>query len=487
MCHVSFMPPEPRPALDPDLIDRLEGLSGTYFLIGSGFEPMMNRGFARMIRKLSDLGGAIEIITNGTLLDEENVAALVDADLRHVIFSFDGMSASSYEYIRRGASFERTRDAIVDFRRRFEKRDTRFSVNNTVMRRNLPELVDAVAFWDAAGFHILGMITMVIRENDSTLIRESLYPVLDDYHRALDEAALDVIANDRAILLTNPWYHRSPLRSRFPDHFEGNVVRAPHSPNRPLRSVRRRNQYGAGPGMSFPCKSPWTFARILSNGDVQLCYQFTVGNLKDESFQAIWFGERAEAVRRRVAAEQAICEACDYFRFCIVAGEVKDDDKRSYLAGPLLAAAESIDFANGTMVGVAPPPPQLIETVDAYNIVRFDGGYLGVPHALGPLDLGKQDLATLSGLLRGESLRAVRNMVRARAAEEAPQAAPQLIEALGVYNIVRFAGAFLGVPQALGPIDLSEQDLAALPGLLRGETLTAVRHMILAGEQTAQL
>jgi radical SAM protein with 4Fe4S-binding SPASM domain len=310
--------------------------------------------------------------------------------------------------------------------------------------------------------------------------------VRDDYHRALDAAALDVIVNNRAILLTNQWYRRSPLRSRFPENLEGNVVRSANPSIRPVRSVRRRHQYGAGPGMSFPCKSPWTFAKILPTGEVQLCYQFTVGNLATESFEAIWFGERAEAVRRRVAAERPICEACDYFRLCISGATVDDDDKRSYLAGPLLAAADDIDFASGTMGRLPPSPPQLIEIVDAYNIVRFDGDYLGVPHALGPIDLGAQELANLPGLLRGDSLRAVRQMIRTVSAQQASHAPPQLVEALGVYNIVRFGDAYLGVPQALGPIDLSEQDLTALPGLLRGETLAAVRYLVLADRQTSQ-
>jgi radical SAM protein with 4Fe4S-binding SPASM domain len=333
---------------------------------------------------------------------------------------------------------------------------------------------------------------MVVRENEAELIRESLYPIRDEYHRALDAVAIDVIEKDRAIAVTNPWYTRTPLRERFPDNFTGNTVvsrrgMAGDVGRRRATRVHRREQYGAGPGMTFPCHSPWSFARILPNADVQLCYQFTVGNLATESFEEIWFGERAEAVRRRVAAERAVCEACDYFRFCISGANVDDDDKRSHLAGPLLEAADTIDFASGTMGQLPPAPAQLVETVDAYNIVRFDGSYLGVPHALGPLDLAAQDLASLPGLLQGESLREIRHIIRARAAERGLPAAPQLIEALGVYNIVRFAGGYLGVPQALGPIDLSEQDLTALPGLLRGKTLTAVRNMILAGEQTSRL
>src|SRR5215469_15557636 len=103
MCHVSFMPDEPRPTFDADIIDKLGALRGAYFIIGSGFEPMMNRGFASMMRKLTKLGAGVEMVTNGTLLSPENVSAIVDADTRHITFSFDGITAETYEHIRRGA------------------------------------------------------------------------------------------------------------------------------------------------------------------------------------------------------------------------------------------------------------------------------------------------------------------------------------------------------------------------------------------------
>jgi hypothetical protein len=60
-------------------------------------------------------------------------------------------------------------------------------------------------------------------------------------------------------------------------------------------------------------------------------------------------------------------------------------------------------------------PPRLIETVGAFNIVKFNGSYLGVPHSLGPMDLAEQDLSTLPGLILGDSLQLVRRMVTARA------------------------------------------------------------------------
>jgi len=66
MCHVSYMPDEPRPIFPAKLAGKLQGLAGTEVLLGSGFEPTMNKGFAQIVRTLTRIGLRIELITNGT-------------------------------------------------------------------------------------------------------------------------------------------------------------------------------------------------------------------------------------------------------------------------------------------------------------------------------------------------------------------------------------------------------------------------------------
>lgn len=80
-------------------------------------------------------------------------------------------------------------------------------------------------------------------------------------------------------------------------HLHGNVV----SSTNPLTKIVPRNrqqfQTSVDNDGNVRCSSPFTFARILFNGDVQLCYQFSVGNLHTESFEQIWNGKKSHAVR----------------------------------------------------------------------------------------------------------------------------------------------------------------------------------------------
>lgn len=375
----------------------------------------MNRGFSQIIRELSDIDGAIILVTNGTLLSKENVDALSDADVREITVSFDGIEPKTYEHIRRGANFRQTIDAILNLKARFSKRDTIFGLNSTMMRANMPEIGKIVEFWDAADFDLLRFITMVVRENEPNLIRESLYPARLQYHQGLDDAALDVITKKRKIVLQSPWYSQTPLRRKFPFNITHGHVRSDNASVHAVPSPRQQlqdQQIGPGPGMSFPCKSPWTFAKILPNADVQLCYQFTIGNLRSQSFEEIWFGEQADAIRRKVAAERQHCDSCDYFRFCLSCDTIDDDDIRSYFTDALVPGTDNVDFHLGKLKTSKTEPPILVETIGAFNIVRFKGLYLGVPHALGPMDLTQQDISALPGIIEAESLHAARALIR---------------------------------------------------------------------------
>lgn len=398
MCHVSYMPDEPRPTFSTELIDKIPAIPGTHYIIGSGFEPMMSRNFAGIIRKISEFGGQIELITNGTLLNEENTSALLDANVLILVFSFDGIRPATYEHIRRRSKHQDTIEAILRTRQLFRGRNTFFCINSTMMRRNLDEIPEMVEFWDRADFDLLRFINMVVRENDPEIIRECLYPVRERYLDLLRAASKDVIEKCRKITLG------------VPRHL-GEFIKSDNPRSRLPPRVREEHQLGAGPGMQFPCKSPWTFAKILPNGDVQLCYQFTIGNLGEASFDALWYGERANAVREKVKAERALCERCEYFRFCLSGDGGDVDDARTYFVNNLAEGVASVNFETGFMPPTKPSPPILVETVGAFNIVRFNGQYLVAPHALGSRDLSKEDLSSLPGLKIADTLHDARRLI----------------------------------------------------------------------------
>ena len=59
-------------------------------------------------------------------------------------------------------------------------------------------------------------------------------------------------------------------------------------------------------------------------------------------------------------------------------------------------------------------------------------------------------------------------------------APPRLVETVGAFNIVNYNGSYFGVPHCLGPMDLAQQDLSTLPGLIMADSLHNARRMIRA-------
>lgn len=78
-------------------------------------EPLMNPALFDMIRYANAAKLKVRFHTNGALLDEVKARRLLEAGPNLVSFSFDGFTKETYERVRVGATFEKTRDNILRF------------------------------------------------------------------------------------------------------------------------------------------------------------------------------------------------------------------------------------------------------------------------------------------------------------------------------------------------------------------------------------
>ena len=76
-------------------------------------EPLMNPALFDMIRYANAARLKVRFHTNGALLDEVKARRLLEAGPDLVSFSFDGFTKETYERVRVGATFEKTRDNIL--------------------------------------------------------------------------------------------------------------------------------------------------------------------------------------------------------------------------------------------------------------------------------------------------------------------------------------------------------------------------------------
>lgn len=487
MCHVSYMPVRARPRLDPEVLECLSVLDPdhTTLILGQGFEPTLHPRFGEILDLLGRLRLPYMMTTNASLLDAETRSRLKATDLRKLTFSVDSTKEGPFEFIRRGAKFSEILENIEATIEELSGHSRPlFQVNATIVRDTVEELPEMVAFWDDRGIDYIEFLIMVIRYADPDLVRLSPYPVRHRLFELLEAAGEDVIENQRRVRLGFPRFDFSAFERRFPGHLDGDGRLSSGLPGLPrITGGAEYNRHGDFDGMPVRCRSPLAFARILPNGDVQLCHKYVVGNLHEEGLEAIWYGQRSAEVRREVRTDATVCQTCDYFRFCVTPDPPSALDQRTYFVSRLAMLVDHVDFETGKiLVPVNDFYPEFLESIAGCNLIWYQNQYLVIPQSLGHVDLRALDsLSQIPEILTAESLPKARRMAVERSGADGLDESPRLIRSGDGWNLVRLRGRFLVVASSLGPIDLGRiHDPEGLEGVLGAESL---EEAIRLGEQ----
>jgi radical SAM superfamily enzyme YgiQ (UPF0313 family) len=129
-----------------------------------------------------------------------------------------------------------------------------------------------------------------------------------------------------------------------------------------------------------------------------------------------------------------------------------------------------------------------------YNLVEYDGLFYGLPQGL-PYDWEDVNAALQPGVIIAESAQKAMRMIREltqtgdkektsavveRGSGPAGEVSsvPQLLASIEDYNIVSYEGVIYGLPQVLGPIDLTETDAIEIEGVIRDVSRLVVENEI---------
>src|SRR5580698_9167502 len=133
-------------------------------------EPMMVKHLAKMVRYLKDRGTYVLFNTNGTLLNEKNGRALIDAGLDELRVSLDAANAKSYKAIRGKDFFARILKNVRAFRalqEREGKDRPRVSAWLTGLRETVEELPDFVRVAAETGIKEVHLQRLVFFKDDA--------------------------------------------------------------------------------------------------------------------------------------------------------------------------------------------------------------------------------------------------------------------------------------------------------------------------------
>ena len=241
-------------------------------------EPLVSPWFVDLCGAMRAHGVALDLTTNGTLLDDKRIAAILPV-ARDIKVSFDGATAATYERIRSPARFDQVCANVATLARALgEIPDRRpdLSLQMTLMRSNvveLPELVRLAARLGATrvkAYHLFAFRRDL--DSESLMLGPDIWrPILDEALRVGADLGVD-------------------LRLAEPSA-QGSTVAVE----------------------ATACHLPWFESWVDLDGSVLPCHSHggdAAGNLNSAEFASIWNGPLYQRIRQGFA-DRLLTWHCD--------------------------------------------------------------------------------------------------------------------------------------------------------------------------------
>ena len=260
----------------------IKELVGEFSINFSGGEPFLKKGFVDLLAFCSQNGIHAGVTTNGSLMTRENAAKTVAARPFNVNFSVDAPNAELHDYLRGYPGlFDKLSNGLKFLREECDKQDVKFPiiVKPTINRLNFRLLPD-IAEW--------------AQQMGATAI--NFQPIFDWTREASEELWIEKEEHEE---LTKVIEHLIKMK-----HNDAPIMNSEQMLRLILPHFCKEN----APPENRPCLVGLRNLWIETDGNVRLCYDYPViGNVKDQSVREIWYGEKAEKIRKQTLNCDKLC------------------------------------------------------------------------------------------------------------------------------------------------------------------------------------
>lgn len=263
-------------------------------------EPMLVKNLPKMVRYLKNRGTYVLFNTNGTVLNERNGRALIEAGLDELRVSLDAANAKSYLAVRGKDYFARILGNVRAFRalqEREGKDRPRVSAWLTGLKDTIVELPAFVKVAAEIGVKEVYLQRLVFFEQEAI------------GHARPDQALYEQLTSDEAAAIEEA--------TRLA-HSYGMTFSASGAASEPGMSLKREDD---GSPWSM-CRRPWTVMYFTANGRALPCciapfsqrgYEnYTLGDATQQSLRDLWNGPAYQSFREALLSDKppAACASC---------------------------------------------------------------------------------------------------------------------------------------------------------------------------------
>lgn len=273
---------------------------GTKAILFIGGEPLVRKDLFDLVKYAKTLGLNTVIVTNATLLDEDNIEKCFNAGLDWLSISIDAASERIFSKIR-GENVLNTITkniaSLNNLKDKQKRENPKITVVCTIMNDNLEELLDIVYLCKNLGAEKVLFQPIVANNIDQTQ-RDDIFSgfvPLERFH-ILDEA-IDKLTK----------YKKSSLEDF---DFIGNSI---NHLNLIKKYFRRKVK-----SLEYPCYGGYNRLQIVQEGKIYFCvsqsqYEANFGNIKESSLKDLWFSKRARFYRKLIRKCKFPClQWCSY-------------------------------------------------------------------------------------------------------------------------------------------------------------------------------
>jgi len=255
---------------------------GTFSINFSGGEPFIKPGFIDLLGWCNSNGISAGVTTNGSALTSRNAAKVVAANPFNVNISVDAPNADVHDYLRGSPGlFDKLSNGIRFLLAERDRQGRKFPINikPTVNSKNFRLMPDLVEWAVSMGVSCV-QLQPVDRWSPETYhelwIEEAELPELE---RVIER--LIKMQREGFPILTSPTILRL-----FPDNFRGRKA----------------------PKEVMPCRVGLRDFFIRTDGRVEVCVHYPpIGNIREQSAREIWYGPKAQEIRRQTVACDRLC------------------------------------------------------------------------------------------------------------------------------------------------------------------------------------
>jgi MoaA/NifB/PqqE/SkfB family radical SAM enzyme len=293
------------------------GTAETIFFGGIA-EPLSHPDILTMVRLAKETGRRVELISNGSLLTEETIEALLKAGLDMLWVSLDREHRESQEEISGGTGgYDPLVKTLAAFRRKRPQihPEAELGIAFVATKSNiaeLPEILEIGSFLGASEIKVSNLIPYT---------REMQKEVL--YARTLSCGSMrEETGSPRKKLLSMPIMDFELLPPKVLLSVLRDWPQVQLGKNRIVRDaghckfIEEESLYVRWDGEVSPCMAMLHTNRTYLQNVERLVHHHSFGNIKEENLKLMWEKEDYESFRRRVLdfsfSPCTICGICEY-------------------------------------------------------------------------------------------------------------------------------------------------------------------------------